>query len=150
MMNFRDLVRFSVELAIPEKAIERFRSDTSPRHIRANKIANYTHRDVPLSSRQIIEAIDKERFGGLSFGSETIERRLREEGRKMVEARQLAALRVEPFPIYPTRVRQGKTTDEAGSVDEFSRQPQLREGVVRAEHKPRSSRGFVERRAARR
>jgi hypothetical protein len=79
-MRFRDALRFSLELFLPEKVVlaverlahERPAEDTpTPRERPANTVGE-TRRSIS-NSRRIIEDLDKSQFGGPSFGPQTID-----------------------------------------------------------------------------
>jgi hypothetical protein len=84
-MRFRDLVKFSLELFLPQRALEVFarratgaRQTTEPQRADA-QIASTTQaaesptRDRPKSdSKQLIIELDSAHFGGPSFGEQSI------------------------------------------------------------------------------
>lgn len=69
-MRFQDTLRFSLELLLPEKAVRAFEKITD---ISAGAVLSHAPTDVPSNRlRLLIEDIDRERYGGPTFGSDTI------------------------------------------------------------------------------
>jgi hypothetical protein len=73
-MRFRDALRFSLELFLPEKAVlavERLAHERTLRERSATTVGE-TNRSNN-NARRIIEDLDNGQFGGPSFGPQTIE-----------------------------------------------------------------------------
>jgi hypothetical protein len=79
-MRFRDVLKFSVELFLPEKAV--LAVERLARERPAEAAPKLRERSAPTNgeigrsknnARRIIEDLDNSRFGGPSFGSQTID-----------------------------------------------------------------------------
>jgi hypothetical protein len=70
-MRFQDTVRFSLELVLPEKVV---RALEKVKDIRlAGVLSAPQQTDAPSNHlRLLIEEVDRDRYGGLSFGTDTI------------------------------------------------------------------------------
>ena len=71
-MRFQDTLRFSLELVLPEKVV---RALEKVKEIGASGVSSPAPQQTNVSSNQLrflIEEIDHNRYGGLSFGTDTI------------------------------------------------------------------------------
>lgn len=69
-MRFQDTLRFSLELLLPEKAVRALEKITD---ISAGAALSHAQTDVPSTRlRLLIEDTDRERYGGPTFGADTI------------------------------------------------------------------------------
>lgn len=71
-MRFQDTVRFSLELVLPERAV---RALEKIKDIGASRVLSpaLQQTDTPSNHlRRLIEEIDRDRYGGPSFGTDTV------------------------------------------------------------------------------
>lgn len=71
-MRFQDTVRFSLELVLPEKVVRALERVKDVRLVRPSSSASQQAPSPSNHLRLLIEEIDRDRYGGLSFGADTI------------------------------------------------------------------------------